>query len=336
MSDEDRTEPHARAGVGQPASVVAGETELPLEHTARVRAARGEAAPSKLTVHDERPREAEPAPRSSTELAERARRQRRRERDRRAERRAIFVVVALFVGLGGAALAAVNLLWEEPPARPPTDPAGAAGAGEVAEAPAPEPTRPTGVISTPLEETPYLPVIRKLRQEGLTIGAEGLPEVLALEDGPEIPKHAALESCRFAYAVWELSPNKRFRFLTTCGALEGQILVGAYVVQGTKVRMSPIGAQGIELVTELDLEKPTEATTTVRRAGAPTAMLAVKQRLTAIRPGLDGGAFYDSFAPRNTIAPRRGRGAPGGAAAPPPPPPPAPRDPVLDLLEGNP
>lgn len=302
-----------------PTKATGGEYELPLEHTQRVRARQQGPAPTQLKVHDE---PEPPPPRSSTELSERARRQRRMERDRRAERRAIGVVGFALVLLGGGALVAVNLLMDDPPpaAPQPADPA--------AEAP-PAPSRPMGVISTPIEETPDLPVLRFLRQDGLTVGAEGLPEVVARPEAGEIGPRAAVESCRFAYGVWELSPNKRFRFLTTCEALKGQILVGAYEVEGATVRMSPLPAQDMLLVTEMSLERPSVAHTRVLRPGDPNPVLEVKQRLTALRPGLEGEAFRDAYEPRNTIAPR------GAPAAAPPPPPAAPRDPVLDMLQGG-
>jgi hypothetical protein len=307
-----------------PAKALGGEHELPLEHTQRVRARKVE-APSQLTVHDP----PEPPPRSSTELSERARRQRRQERDRRAERRAIGVVVMGLVLLGGGALVAVNVLMDDPPPSPPApvDPAAQAAL---------TPPRPRGVISTPIEETPDLPVLRFLRQDGLTVGAEGLPEVVADSASSDVAPRAAVESCRFSYGVWEFSPNKRFRFLTTCEALKGQILVGAYEVEGAKLRMSPLAAQEVLLVTEMTLEKPSEARTVVLRAGDQAPILEVRQRLTAMRPGLEGEAFRDAFEPRNTIAPRGAAPAP----APPPPavaPPPAeaPRDPVLEMLQGG-
>jgi len=324
VSDQDRTGPPGVAS-GQPEQVVGGEVELPLEHTERVRVARGQAPPPvNLRVHDEAP---PPAPRSSTELAQRSNRERRRQRDRRAERRAVMLVFALFVGVGGAALFAVNVLWPEEPVEVATP------ASTAAQPPPPVPVAPTPTRTVGGDQPVDLPVLRILDREGLTIGAEGLPEVLALVDQADVSRRAALESCRFAFAVWELSPNKRFRFLSTCGPLKGQILVGAYVVDGTKIRMSPLGSTGVKITTELELERPTKATTSITEAGAPTPMLAVRQRLTAIRPGLEGEAFRDAFAPRNTIAPRQ------EAVAPPPPapapPPRTPRDPVLDLLEGN-
>ncbi len=320
MSDQDPSS----GATGQPHGVVGGEVELPLEHTARVRATAARAPGSQLTVHDESGSAA--PPRNSTELAEPSRRRHRRDRDRRAERRAIFVVLFVFVGGGAAALMAIDILMPEEPASPaPMAEAPAAGLAE------PKP-QPQGVISSGIEASPDLPVLRMLLREGITIGAEGLPEVLALSDSANISAQAALESCRFAFSVWELSPNKRFRFLSTCGLLKGQVLVGAYAVSGTKVRLSPLTANGVVLTTELSLEKPTRATTSVSIAGAKTPMLAVKQRLTAIRPGLEGDGFRNTFAPRNNISPRVAAPAPRPMA---PAAPSAPRDPVLDLLEGQ-
>lgn len=323
MSDHDSSVPGAS---GQPQGAVGGEVELPMEHTARVRATAARPPSTQLTVHDESPAAA--PVRSSTELAEPSRRRRRRERDRRLEKRAIFLVLFLFVGGGAAALMAIDVFMPEEASTPvEVNPAAAVATGLAAPV-----RRPSGVISSGIEQSPDLPVLRLLEREGITIGAEGLPEVLALTGSANVSAQAALESCRFAFSVWELSPNKRFRFLSTCGLLKGQVLVGAYAVSGTKIRLSPLSANGVVLTTELSLERPTRATTSVSIAGAKTPMLAVKQRLTAIRPGLEGDGFRNAFAPRNNISPRVAAPAPRPAA---PSAPSAPRDPILDLLEGQ-
>ena len=343
MAEHDPTDPQR--------VVLSGEAELPLEHTARVRAAKErrpprEEAPTKLTVHgddDVEPEVPDLGPRADG--SEAARRQRRRERDRRAERRAIQVVVALFLGIGGLAFLAVNALLEEP--KPPAAPVAVNGAENGAASPGQgvvEPNKPAlapGVFASRATETTDLPVIRSMKSEGLTLAAEGIPEVLADEEGQDVALKAALETCRFAYGVWELSPNRRFRFLTTCPGLEGQILLGAYEVQGTVVRMSPLMSLGAELVTELQLEKPSQARTRVTvREGGRALELTVNQRLTTMRAGLEGEGFRDTYRGRNTLQvpglrpPGAAPSSPRPAAPPPPAAPPArpSNDPLLELL----
>ncbi len=284
---------------------------------------------------------------SSTELAGSSRRTLRRQRDRRAEQRALQVVVALFVGLGGLAFVLVNLLLDDPP--PPNDLATAAdppiqapgGANtDVAEAPPPR-----DVISTPFVDTVDLPALRQLRNEGLTIVAEGLPEVESLTPGPAVAPLAAVETCRFAYGVWEFSPNRRFAFLPTCPALEGQVLYGAYRIEGGNVRMSALRVLNVELNSVFQVEKPSQLITEVRVDGG-RVRLAVRQRVTVIRAGQFGDTFFSTYAPKNTL------GMPGRSAGRPPPdeprvpveapgPPPSPpdrsqgTDPLLELLKGG-
>jgi hypothetical protein len=185
-----------------------------------------------------------------------------------------------------------------------------------------------------------------MHREGLTVGAEGLPAVSAVVEGPAVAAKAAVETCRFAFAVWEFSPNQRFRFLTTCPPLKGQVLVGAYEVEGSRLRLSPLLTEGVELVSEFELAKPSRVFTRVRFADPRgEVVLGVEQRLTAMRPGLDGDAFRDTFAPRNALTlPSNpgptGRGRDGPPAAEPRRVPAEPRaapaekveDPLLDLL----
>ncbi len=319
--DHDPTDP------AQP--VVAGESVPPDEHTLRVRARREREAGVLLTIHDE----PDPPPRTSTELAESSRRRTRRERDRRAERRALQLVVLLFLGLGGGAFAVVNLLVEDdPPAvapPPPADP------DQQAVVPPPP---PPGVISTAIDETPNIPAFRHLSDEGLTIAAEGIPQVDALEGGNSIAALAALETCRFSYSVWELSPNKRFRFMTTCAALEGQVMFGAYEIDGAVIRMSPLVSDTDSVVSEFYVERPSKMVSRVSNVRDGPVVLEIHQKITAMRPGLDGDAWRDGFADKNTIH-LPGERAPDHSKGPstPPPPPPAKKggDPLLELLKKN-
>ena len=311
-----------------------------------------------------------PAPRArSDELATSSRKQLRRQRDRRAEGRAIQVLVGLFVGIGGLGLLAVNVLLDDAPS-PTAAPRSAGAEASVAEAPAAgtsaagtsaadsaksaasaaqapksPPAVPDNVISSPLVERVDLPALRQLRYEGLTIAAEGLPEVTTAATGPTVGPLAARETCRFAYGIWEFSPNKRFRFISTCRAFEGQVLFGAYSVHGGAIRMSPLRVSGVAVETTFEVEKPSRLVTRVT-VGADALAFTVRQRVTVIRSGLFGDAFFNTYAAKNTLAvpdgsaPAAGRrNAPTSPKAPnPKTEPPAergPKDPLLELLRGT-
>jgi hypothetical protein len=308
------------------------------------------------------PSEAPPSPKSSTELAARSQKERRRERDARAEKAATRTLIGLFLGLGALALVVVNSGWldgDTPPPRSPAELAAAAKAAAAASASA-SPSRAPALRSRP-DETPDLPAIAALSSTGLTIAAEGLPEVLAVEPDNPPPLLAGIETCRFAYAIWELSPNRAFRFFTTCAVFQGQVMVGAYEVQGSQIVMSPLRADGAELVSVFEVEKPSRMRTQVTiqpRADGPRAIFDVRQRITAMRPGLDGEGFFRAYQGKNNVevagvaasrggpsapAPRVGSGAPPRGEAPrdapreeePSDKPAAEKDPVLELLQGG-
>ncbi len=331
MSEHDQDAP------GPGPAVIAGESTPPDEHTMRVRAkAAPKEPPTQIKVHDQP--EAPPAPEgvqayqgpSSTQMAEADRRRRRRERDRQAERRALMIGASVFLGLGGAGLAAVNYMVEDPPPTvpPPIDP------NAKTKAPPPPPPERPGVFSTEVNEVHNIPALRYMAREGLTIAAEGIPQVDALMAGSEVQGLAAFETCRFAYGVWEFSPNKRFRFLTTCGALEGAVMVGAYEIQGAVVRMSPLISNHGSVVSEFHVKKPSKIKSWVTLKGASAPQLSIVQRVTAIRPGQEGEGFRRTYVGRNTINIRRPPPAP---SAPPPSPPSGSKkakDPLLDLLKG--
>ena len=277
---------------------------------------------------------------SSTELASQSRRQRRRLRDRRAERRAVQVLVALFVGLGGLALLTVNFLLDDTPSTPPAEALGLSVGAAVAQM-APPTEHALGDPATEAEadgfvETIDLPALRQLKNEGLTIVAEGLPEVSAMQNGPNVGPLAARETCRFAYGVWEFSPNSRFRFIPTCAAMDGQVLFGAYSVRGTVIRMSPLRVAGVSMVSEFEVEKPSRLVTEVV-VGEGQYTLSVKQRVTVIRPGLFGESFFNTYVDRNTLSVpgRKIRPSPRTEPQPRSPPPKTKRDPLLDLLRGK-
>lgn len=332
--DHDPTDPDAPV-VNVPDGVVSGESSPPDEHTLRVRARSRQKAPAtNLEVHDQTKQV--PAQRSSTEMADVSRRHRRRDRDKRAERRAIQWLVGLFVGIGGATLLAVNVLLDDskPTDRPPPllD-----ENGEQVVVPPP----PSGVISTTIDETPDIPAVRHLQNEGLTIVAEGLPQVDAIGMMQGNAALAALETCRFAYAVWEFSPNKRFRFLTTCNAMEGQVMFGAYEVVGGVVRMSPLITDTDAVISEFHVGRPSKMISRVSRAAGSPSVLKIDQRVTNMRPGLDGDRWRDAFSAKNTINLPTGRqkAPPPRRGGPPPPSGPAKQkkssDPLLDLLKKN-
>lgn len=339
MADDDRTKPQAPAYAQ--GGAVSGEAPLPDEHTARVRARQpAQPEPTVHRIHDTTV-DAQPPP-SSSELAEPSRRQRRRERDRRAERRAMQWLVALFLGLGGLAIVAVNVLLDDSVS------ATTEGDDPTAEPPpvAPPPRRSPGVFTTAPTEAVDIPAIRQLQADGLTIAAEGLPEVIAESTGSAVAPLAALETCRFAFSVWEFSPNRRFRFMTTCAPLEGQILYGAYEIRGSEVHMSPLTTPIARITSVFDAERPASMTTRVESMLKGEVMMTfeVNQRVTVMRAGLHGEGFHDTYRQKNTItlhhqlAPGRvatPSGGTGEAAPPPPPPKSGGQDPLLDLLKGQ-
>ena len=342
MSDHDPTDPRVgrRPDEGR---VVSGEANLPNEHTARVRAAReGKGEGKGATVHriHDRPDVAndDSAP-SSTELAEKSRRARRRERDRRAEARAFQLTILGLMILAGMAFAAVQFLVDDVVVTgPDIELEAPPGADEVAAAPVPPPPAPrrSSGDSTEVDETSDIPALRLMRSEGLTIAAEGLPEVLTDATGSQVPQLAAVETCRFAYAVWEFSPNRRFRFLPTCEAHDGAVLYGAYEIDGEVVRMSPLVVNRTQLISEFHVARPSTMKTTVVVAAAqgPVA-LSVNQRVTTIRGGLEGERFRTAYTPKNTVVAPAARGRSAPRRAPPKAPPAAKADPLLDILKGE-
>lgn len=272
---------------------------------------------------------------TSQELAAASRRARRRARDRRALVSALVATVvaaALLYGVGWAWIQSVPERDPQAVTAPASTGAHPPGGAERSPAvptpgrPSPAPERP-GVISTPLDETPDLPAIRKLRDEGLTVGAEGLPEIR----GPVAPEVAARFSCRFAYAIWELSPNRRFRFLTTCGREQGQTWVGAYEIRGTQVVTSALSAEGARWTSVLQLQKPTSVQTEVV-VPPDEAPLRIRQKLTAVRPGMNGDAFFGVFSGKNPVQLPEGPSPVSASGEPPDTADKEVSDPLLDLL----
>jgi hypothetical protein len=266
---------------------------------------------------------------SSSRLAERSRRQQRRERDRRAERAAVFAVIVVFLGLGGGLYFLFNSdILNGPAPTPPKEQDDIDKRMAEAKAAAAKAEQKKNLVSH-LDETPDIPALRSLASEGLTIAAEGLPEVLAEDGSARSAVIAALQTCRFAYGVWEFSPNKRFRFLTTCSGLAGQILVGAYEVEGSTIKMSPLIDGDVAMVSVFEVEKPSRLTSqALVKQGDQAVELRVNQRVTIIRSGLHGEAFRDNLAPANTLeipGQKKGEG--------PPPAPKQGRDPLLDLIK---
>lgn len=303
-----------------------------------------EAAPDSTRMMQTAPPPTGPASeaRSSTELARGSQKQRRRERDQQAERKAQRLLIGVFVAIGAAGFLVINSGIFDEPEKPAPDPQAALQAPQDNLQ---KPVVPPQPIKRGVpDETPDIPALGSLRSEGLTIAAEGLPEVVAVD--PPMPPAllAGIETCRFAYGVWEFSPNRAFRFLTTCAALEGQILVGAYEVRGSQIHTSPLNAEGVQLVSTFEVEKPSRVRTevTIPLRDGTLVKLEVRQRLTTMRPGLEGDGFYRTYAGKNTVQ-IQGLPPPGAAPAPRPEAAPAaaPRqdkaakDPVLELLEGG-
>lgn len=331
---DDSGRAHA-SGVAEVGVIVSGEAVPPDEHTARVRtrrASRRGGPPSTHRIHDG-PREASAADVAGfSEANQRARRARRRARDHRAERRALHIAIGAFLGLGAAAWLVINVALDEPSSttiardaiegsdaraateakdvRGPSTEGAGPGATQTANQAADRTADPTGHspkrplrVSSPAEASLDLLALREMATQGLTIVAEGLPEVSAKSGGgPGIPILATIETCRFAYGVWEFSPNRVFRFMPTCEALAGQILVGAYEVDEGVVRMSPLRSAPAEIISEFQVEKPSTMKSHVRiRVGGKEVQFLVRQAVTVIRGGLEGDMFRTSYAARNTV-----------------------------------
>lgn len=255
------------------------------------------------------------------------------------------VLLGVFLGLGGLALVGVNLMLEDPPPASATD--AKVEDGEKAKPPPPPPRRQPGVFTAAPVEEVDVPALRSMRTEGLTIAAEGLPEVLTDATGTAVGPLAALETCRFAFGVWEFSPNKRFRFLTTCGALEGQVLYGAYEVRGENVHLSALTTQLARITSTFKITRPSKMTTKVESLlhGKVFMEFKVNQHVNVMRPGLEGEGFYGTYAAKNTVtlpAQIDPDGAPDRRRNLRAPPTKAPakgkaktKDPLLDLLKEN-
>jgi hypothetical protein len=295
----DPTTPHARASKGS--GIVSGEARPPDEHTRRVEAfKRQQEQQTKVKVHEDAPIEVVQVPvatlgGSSPAEMDRLRKQKRRERDRRAERMALGAVLLVFISIGTGGYFLTRDMKDEVPVPPTPD--------EIAQARTKALEKKAALQkahTSKLVETSDLPALRMMSTRGLTVAAEGLPEVSANVQSSEAGVLAAIETCRFAYGVWEFSPNKRFRFLTTCEAKEGQVLVGAYQVSGTTVTLSTLIDGPGQLTSTFELEKPSRMITHAIYGGI---LLEVNQSITTLREGMEGEAFRATFEPRNTLNP---------------------------------
>lgn len=254
------------------------------------------------------------------------RRDRRRRRDDLAERRALLAIVAVFLGFGGLGFLALNYsgdlgggrdtsastgaqrirspwgstegLGTAEKAKPQRSDRPSTGRRNTSRAGLQEPAapQPGGRVSSSLDETPDLPALDHLRQTGLTVGAEGIPRVETSFD--DQARRAGIETCRFAYGVWEFSPNQTFRFLTTCRGLGRLELVGAYEMRGAEVHLSSLEAGEVRWTSVLRIERPS---TMRSRVQAGEVALTVTQRATVVREGLHGEAFRDAFRRRNQL-----------------------------------
>jgi hypothetical protein len=287
---------------------------------------------------------------------ERARKTRRRARDAQAERRAVQAVIVLFLGFGGLGFLALNLPdggfagsgageRSEGRAEPRGERGGAGRRPRDGAAPG-RPSRARGAArgaasngparqsTAHLDETPDLPALRHLERRGLTAGAEGIPRVETDASGA-VSAVAGLEACRFAYGVWEFSPNQTFRFISTCRGLGRMELVGAYEVREARVHLSELSAGHARWTGVFDVEKPSIMRSHVRsETGGRTIELDVTQRITVVRGGLHGDDFRDSFRRRNRLSVP----STGGEDARPPAeetPPRRQRSPLEELLGGS-
>ncbi|MBI4817546.1 MAG: hypothetical protein HY791_14895 [Deltaproteobacteria bacterium] len=319
--------------------IVFQESRPPVDHTTRIRAERGEQpapavepAPAVARQGDSSPQPDGP---TSSDLARRAQKARRRARDQKAERTALLVVLGIALAFGAAGWFVLGMLEEkdqqELASRPDATPQK-------------EPTRvskPVVVTTKSSDDDEEIPALTTLREEGLTIAAEGLPRII-VEAGASQAANiaAAVLTCRFAYGIWEFSPNSMFKFVPTCAKLRGEEIVGAYEVRGNEVWLSPIStSEGTVIETVFRVAKPSSVQSTAKLGAI---RLRVEQRITAFRPGMNAIQFQRAFAEKNTID--LGALIKDGASAPAPATPrekpeereqPKERDPVLDLLDEN-
>ena len=227
---------------------------------------------------------------TTADYAQRSRKELRRERDARAEKAAMRVLLFIFVGLCGAGLIVVN--------------SGLIDLGEDGSPAEPKKARPSAPVLTaqPLEEA-IIPALKSMEREGLTIVAEGLPEVVAIQPSNPPAMLVGIESCRYAFAIWEFSPNKRFRFMTTCELMRGEILAGAWSRDGNQILLSPLTSAASVMTSRFEVEKPSRMLTDIVITAPKTkaVRLKVRQRITGMRPGMDGAGFLRSYQPRNTV-----------------------------------
>ena len=305
------------------------ESVLEDGHTRKVDV-RPQGGGTNLSVHDRE------ETRSSREMAKESQKARRRERDKRAEKAAQRMV------LGIAALATfafVGLFWEDIFAPPPTSTPQKVDAHTKAKSKGTtKTTPPQGSADGALRRDARSPRARLL---GRRRSDRGRPRGSRRSCCSAI--HRRRKRSRFKRAgspteCGSFRPNKAFRFLTTCPVLEGEVLVGAYEVSKATVFMSPIRSGNAQFTSRFEVQKPAQLITEVLVGGR---RLLVRQKATAIRPGMDGDAFVRSFAGSNTLTPKGAvpPPAPRGPSAPGPAPAPAPskgkKDPLLDLLKGQ-
>jgi len=234
--------------------------------------------------------ESSSSPVTTADYAQRSRKELRRERDARAEKAAMRVLLFVFIGLCAAGLFVVN--------------SGLVDLSEEGSPQQPQKKRPTAPVlsAQPIEES-VIPALKSMEQEGLTIVAEGLPEVVALRPANPPAMLVGIESCRYAFAIWEFSPNKRFRFMTTCELMRGEVLAGAWSRDGNQILLSPLTSAASVMTSRFEVEKPSRMVTdiVITAPKAASVRLKVRQRITGMRPGMDGAGFIRSYEPRNTV-----------------------------------
>ena len=268
---------------------------------------------------------------STAQMAQQSRKELRRERDAQAEKMALRVLLFVFLGVGGLGWGLINsgVIDLGGPV---------SGGGEADKKPVP--TAP--VLTAPPVESAKIPALESMEREGLTIVAEGLPEVVAIQPARPPQMLVGIESCRYTFAIWEFSPNKRFRFMTTCELLKGEILAGAWHREGSEVLLSPLTSAGSQMRSRFEVEKPSRMVTDIEitAPNAKPVKLMVRQRITGMRPGMEGAGFLRVYEPRNTvkvqgirIVPEKVSPSPQNKAPTSPKPNKPSGDSLLDLLE---
>lgn len=248
--------------------------------------------------------------------SDRAKRAQRRDRDALAERRAVQAILAIFFGFGGMGFLALNLSGlglggtseqgdtkskEKRRGTATIDKASSSASSGLAASGSPASEAVSGGLggagSSATRVVPAPSHMEALRHTGLTIGTEGVPQSEA--NFPRARAAVGLQACRFAYGVWEFSPNQTFRFLSTCSGLGRLELVGGYQLRDEQIYLSELVVGNTRWTSVFQLAAPSTMRSLVRLD--QTRTIALKQRVTVAQEGLHGDEFRQDLRSKNLL-----------------------------------